>query len=163
HRRRQPVVRALALARGARRRGRVAGHGQLGAQPSDLLASRPARARSSPSAAARGPGVGRRPGAGVAGVGCLTMSAVGQRPRPGLAVNWRQFPLLVVVNAFVGAMVGMERTVVPLLAEQEFGIASASATLSFLVAFGVVKAATNLAAGHFSDRYGRKPLLIAGW
>lgn len=93
----------------------------------------------------------------------MTMTAVGQRPRLGLAVNWRQFTLLVVVNAFVGAMVGMERTVVPLLAARDFGIASASATLSFLVAFGIVKAATNLAAGHFSDRYGRKPLLVAGW
>ncbi len=91
------------------------------------------------------------------------MTAVGQRPRLGVGANWRQFTLLVVVNAFVGAMVGMERTVVPLLAEQDFGIASASATLSFLVAFGMVKAATNLAAGHFSDRYGRKPLLVAGW
>jgi MFS family permease len=91
------------------------------------------------------------------------MTAVDHRPRLGLAPNWRQFTLLVVVNAFVGAMVGMERTVVPLLAEQDFGIASASATLSFLVAFGVVKAATNVAAGHFSDRYGRKPLLVAGW
>jgi MFS family permease len=91
------------------------------------------------------------------------MTAAGPRPRLGLAANWRQFTLLVVVNAFVGAMVGMERTVVPLLADQDFGIASASATLSFLVAFGIVKAATNLAAGHFADRYGRKPLLVAGW
>jgi MFS family permease len=89
--------------------------------------------------------------------------AVGERPRLGLAPNWRQFTLLVVVNAFVGAMVGTERTVLPLLARRDFGIASASATLSFLVAFGLVKAATNLAAGHFSDRYGRKPLLILGW
>jgi MFS family permease len=92
----------------------------------------------------------------------LSESAV-DRPLLGLGANWRQFTLLVVVNAFVGAMVGMERTVVPLLAEEDFGIASASATLSFLVAFGIVKAATNLAAGHFSDRYGRKPLLVAGW
>jgi MFS family permease len=91
------------------------------------------------------------------------MPAVADRPRLGLTANWRQFSLLVVVNAFVGAMVGTERTVVPLLAERDFGIASASATLSFLVAFGFVKAATNLAAGHFSDRYGRKRLLVAGW
>jgi MFS family permease len=90
-------------------------------------------------------------------------SAAEHSPRLGLGANWRQFTLLVVVNAFVGAMVGMERTVLPLLAEQDFGIASASATLSFLVAFGIVKALTNLAAGHFSDRYGRKPLLILGW
>jgi len=85
------------------------------------------------------------------------------RPRLGLGANWRQFTLLVVVNAFVGAMVGIERTVLPLLAEDDFGIASASATLSFLVAFGLVKAGTNLAAGHLSDRYGRKRLLVAGW
>lgn len=93
----------------------------------------------------------------------MIATAVDERPRLGLAANWRQFTLLVVVNAFVGAMVGTERTVLPLLAQRDFGIASASATLSFLVAFGVVKAATNLAAGHFSDRYGRKPLLVAGW
>ena len=85
------------------------------------------------------------------------------RPRLGLVANWRQFSLLVVINAFVGAMVGTERTVLPLLARRDFGIASASAALSFLVAFGLVKAVTNLAAGHFSDRYGRKPLLVAGW
>jgi MFS family permease len=93
----------------------------------------------------------------------VTETAVGERPRLGLAANWRQFTLLVVVNAFVGAMVGTERTVLPLLARRDFAIASASATLSFLVAFGVVKALTNLAAGHFSDRYGRKPLLVFGW
>ena len=93
----------------------------------------------------------------------VNTTAVGQRPRLGLGANWRQFTLLVVVNAFVGAMVGTERSVLPLLARRDFGIASASATLSFLVAFGVVKAATNLAAGHFSDRYGRKPLLVLGW
>jgi MFS family permease len=92
----------------------------------------------------------------------LSVGAVA-RPRLGLRANWRQFTLLVVITAFVGAMVGMERTVLPLLARDEFGIASASATLSFLVAFGVVKALTNLAAGHFSDRFGRKPLLVAGW
>jgi MFS family permease len=93
----------------------------------------------------------------------VSSTAVGERPRLGLGANWRQFTLLVVVNAFVGAMVGTERTVLPLLARSDFGIASASATLSFLVAFGLVKAATNLAAGHFSDRYGRKPLLVIGW
>ena len=91
----------------------------------------------------------------------MSATAVG-RPRLGLAANWRQFTLLVVVNAFVGAMVGTERTVLPLLARRDFAIASASATLSFLVAFGIVKAITNLAAGHFSDRYGRKPLLVLG-
>ncbi len=84
-------------------------------------------------------------------------------PILGLRANWRQFTLLVVVNAFVGAMVGMERTVLPLLAKEDFGIASASATLAFLVAFGVTKAFANLAAGQLVDRYGRKRVLVAGW
>ena len=77
----------------------------------------------------------------------MSATAVG-RPRLGLAANWRQFTLLVVVNAFVGAMVGTERTVLPLLAKQDFGVASASAVLAFLVAFGITKALANLAAGH---------------
>lgn len=84
-------------------------------------------------------------------------------PRLGLAANWRQFSLLVLVNAFVGAMVGIERTVLPLLAETEFGVASATATLSFLVTFGLAKSATNLVAGSLADRVGRKPLLVTGW
>jgi MFS family permease len=88
---------------------------------------------------------------------------VGARPRLGLRANWRQFTLLVVVNAFVGAMVGIERTVLPLLADEEFGVASASAALAFLVAFGITKAFANLAAGHLADRYGRKRVLVAGW
>lgn len=67
------------------------------------------------------------------------------------------------VNGFVGAMVGLERTVLPLLAEREFGLASMSAALSFVATFGVVKAGTNLLAGHLSDRYGRKRILVAGW
>ena len=81
----------------------------------------------------------------------------------GLGRNWRQFTLLVVINAFVGGMVGLERAVLPLLAEPEFGLASKSAALSFIVSFGLVKAFTNLAAGHWSERVGRKPLLVAGW
>lgn len=85
------------------------------------------------------------------------------RPLLGLRANWRQFTLLVVVNAFVGAMVGIERTVLPLLAKADFGVASASATLAFLVAFGITKALANLAAGHLADRYGRKRVLVAGW
>jgi MFS family permease len=81
----------------------------------------------------------------------------------GLRANWRQFWLLVVVNAFVGAMVGMERTVLPLLGQVEFGLASKSAVLSFIATFGVVKALTNLFAGRLSDSYGRKRVLLAGW
>ena len=84
-------------------------------------------------------------------------------PALGLRENWRQFWLLVLVNAFVGAMVGLERTVLPLLAEQEFGLASRSAALSFIATFGVVKALTNGVAGHLGDRWGRKRVLVAGW
>ena len=81
----------------------------------------------------------------------------------GLLANWQQFSLLVVVNAFVGGMVGLERAVLPLLAEQEFGLASRTAILSFIVSFGVVKALANLFAGRLSDRIGRKQILIVGW
>jgi MFS family permease len=81
----------------------------------------------------------------------------------GLRANWRQFWLLVAVNAFVGAMVGLERSVLPLIAEREFGLASRSAALSFIATFGVVKALTNLLAGRLGDRFGRKHVLIAGW
>ena len=81
----------------------------------------------------------------------------------GLGANWRQFWLLVLINAFVGAMVGLERTVLPLLAEDEFGLASRGVVLSFLVSFGLVKAATNFFAGRLGDLYGRKPILVVGW
>ena len=84
-------------------------------------------------------------------------------PVLGLRANWRQFWLLVLVNAFVGAMVGLERTVLPLLAEREFGLASRSAALSFIATFGVVKALTNFVAGRLGDRFGRKHVLVAGW
>ena len=84
-------------------------------------------------------------------------------PVLGLRANWRQFWLLVLVNAFVGAMVGLERTVLPLIGEQEFGLASKSAALSFIATFGVVKAATNFFAGGLGDRLGRKRLLVLGW
>ncbi|MGH7554714.1 MAG: MFS transporter, partial [Longimicrobiales bacterium] len=81
----------------------------------------------------------------------------------GLRANWRQFWLLVLVNAFVGSMVGLERTVLPLLAEVDFGLVSKRAVLSFILTFGLVKAATNLFAGRLGDLYGRKRVLIAGW
>jgi MFS family permease len=81
----------------------------------------------------------------------------------GLGVNWRPFALLVLVNAFVGGMVGLERAVLPLLAQQEFGLATNSALLSFIVSFGIVKAVVNLVAGVGSERVGRKPLLVFGW
>jgi len=84
-------------------------------------------------------------------------------PPLGLRENWRQFALLVFVNAFVGAMVGLERTVLPLLGEREFGLASHTAALSFVATFGVVKALTNLLAGRLGDRFARKHILVAGW
>ena len=83
--------------------------------------------------------------------------------RLGLKANWQQFGLLVLVNAFVGAMVGLERTILPLIAEADFGLASRTAILSFLVSFGLTKALANLLAGRWSDRVGRKPVLILGW
>jgi MFS family permease len=81
----------------------------------------------------------------------------------GLRANFAQFTLLVVVNALVGGMLGQERTVLPLLAEREFGLGSHTAALTSIVAFGAAKALTNLAAGSLSDRHGRKPVLVAGW
>ena len=77
-------------------------------------------------------------------------------PVLGLRQNLAQFSLLVLVTAFVGGMVGLERAILPLIAEREFGLVSKSVILSFIVGFGFVKAFTNLAAGRFSDRIGRK-------
>jgi MFS family permease len=88
---------------------------------------------------------------------------VARDDEPGLRRNWRQFTLLVVVNAFVGAMVGLERSILPALAEQEFQVAARTAILSFIAVFGVVKALTNYFAGRWSDRHGRKPVLVVGW
>ncbi len=87
------------------------------------------------------------------------------RPAPalGLGANWRQFALLVAVNAFVGGMVGMERSVVPLLAGEEFGIASKTAAISFIATFGLAKAVANLLAGSLSETFSRRRVLIAGW
>src|SRR5437588_7911752 len=83
--------------------------------------------------------------------------------RLGISANLGQFSLLVGVNALVGGMVGQERAVVPLLAQQTFHIRALTAALTFIFAFGAVKAITNFAAGMISDRLGRKPVLVAGW
>ena len=83
--------------------------------------------------------------------------------RLGLRENRAQFSLLVLVNAFVGAMVGLERSILPAIAQVEFGLAARTAILSFIVAFGVTKAAANYLAGRLADRYGRKHVLVAGW
>ena len=83
--------------------------------------------------------------------------------RLGLRENAAQFSLLVLVNAFVGAMVGMERSVLPAIAVEEFHLVARAAILSFIVVFGVAKALTNYAAGRLSDRFGRRHVLIAGW
>lgn len=83
--------------------------------------------------------------------------------RLGLRENLGQFSLLVLVNAFVGAMVGLERSILPAIAEQEFHIAARTSILSFIVVFGFTKALTNYFAGRFSDRFGRKQVLVAGW
>ena len=93
-----------------------------------------------------------------------TASQVSAIPvRLGLRENLAQFALLVLVNGCVGAMVGIERSILPLIAEQEFHLAARSAALSFIVVFGVSKALTNYGAGRAADRYGRKVVLVAGW
>jgi MFS family permease len=84
-------------------------------------------------------------------------------PSLGMRANLAQFSLLIAVNALVGGMIGQERTVLPLIARRVFGVGTATATLTFLLAFGVVKAITNLIAGRWADRSGRKRVLIAGW
>ncbi|GAB3020522.1 MFS transporter [Nocardioides flavus (ex Wang et al. 2016)] len=86
-----------------------------------------------------------------------------RRVELGLRQNAAQFTLLVVVNALVGGMLGQERTVLPLLGAEEFGITAYTAGLSFILVFGISKAATNYFAGTWSDRFGRKPVLVAGW
>jgi MFS family permease len=93
----------------------------------------------------------------------VTTSSVRGGVRLGLRENAVQFTLLVVVNAFVGAMAGMERSILPVIAEQEFHLAARSAILSFILVFGVTKALTNYLAGRFADRVGRKQILVAGW
>lgn len=81
----------------------------------------------------------------------------------GLKENWKQFVLLVIVNGFVGGMVGLERTIIPRIAEQEFAMAAKTAILSFIVVFGIVKALSNYYAGTLANRFGRKRILVAGW
>lgn len=83
--------------------------------------------------------------------------------RLGLKENWKQFTLLVILNGFVGGMIGMERTVFPQFAEQEFGITSKTAILSFIMAFGISKAIANYFTGILANRLGRKNLLLLGW
>lgn len=84
-------------------------------------------------------------------------------PRLGLRENWQQFTLLVIVNAFVGGMVGLERSILPQMAEESFGLAATTAVLSFILVFGVVKALANYYAGALANKLGRKRLLIIGW
>lgn len=84
-------------------------------------------------------------------------------PTLGLRANLPQFSILVLVNAFVGGMVGIERSILPALAQDEFGLAERTAILSFIAVFGVTKAAANYYAGRLGDRWGRKPVLVAGW
>jgi MFS family permease len=81
----------------------------------------------------------------------------------GLKENWKQFTLLVIINAFVGGMVGLERSILPGIADVEFHIAAKTAILSFIVVFGIVKAITNYYTGTLSNKFGRKKLLVAGW
>jgi MFS family permease len=88
---------------------------------------------------------------------------VNKKVKLGLKENWMQFTILVIVNAFVGGMVGLERTIFPKFAEIEFGIASKTAILSFIIAFGITKAITNYFTGKLANKYGRKNLLLVGW
>ena len=83
--------------------------------------------------------------------------------RPGIRHNRAQFFLLVLITAFIGSMVGMERPLIPKLAQEVFGLTSKTAMFSFIVAFGISKALTNFITGRLSDRYGRKRLLVLGW
>jgi MFS family permease len=86
-----------------------------------------------------------------------------QQTKLGLKENWKQFVLLLIVNAFVGGMIGLERSVLPKLAEDEFQISSPAIFLTFIIVFGFTKAVTNYFTGTFANRIGRKNLLIIGW
>jgi MFS family permease len=91
------------------------------------------------------------------------VTTAARTPQLGLRANLAQFMLLVVVNALVGGMLGQERIVLPLLAEHTFHLTAYTSALTFILAFGAVKAATNFFAGTWADRFGRKPVLVAGW
>ena len=136
----------------------MCGHGERAMGAASLLeASRPPRPG---RARRRTPGLGpghRRP------LGDRRVSTTDRQPRLGLRANLAQFCLLVAVNALVGGMVGQEQTVLPLLAEQEFHLTGYTFLLTYVFAFGITKAATNYFAGTWSDRFGRKPVLLAGW
>lgn len=93
----------------------------------------------------------------------MRLSPHRSHPTLGVRANAAQFALLVAVNALVGGMLGQERTVLPLLATDEFALTAYSAVLTYILAFGLAKAATNYLAGSWCDRYGRKPVLVAGW
>ncbi len=84
-------------------------------------------------------------------------------PLLGLRANWKQFSLLVVVNAFVGSMVGLERAILPIIGETDFGLTSRGAILSFIASFGATKALANLYSGRLGDRWGRRRVLLMGW
>src|SRR5512143_1316667 len=93
----------------------------------------------------------------------MTVAAGSPSVSLGLRANWPQFSLLVLINAFVGGMVGLKRTVVPLIGAEEFKIASTTLVVSFSVSFGVIKALANLVSGHLADVWGRKRVLVIGW
>ena len=81
----------------------------------------------------------------------------------GLKENWKQFTLLIIVNAFVGGMVGLERSILPEIAHKDFGMIIKTAILSFIIVFGITKAITNYYTGALADKVGRKNLLVIGW
>ena len=81
----------------------------------------------------------------------------------GLKENWKQFSILVIINAFVGGMIGLERSILPQLAEKDFGISSKTAVFSFIIAFGITKAICNYFTGKLANLIGRKNLLVIGW
>src|SRR5919198_3494206 len=93
----------------------------------------------------------------------MQRSPVQREHRLGIRENWPQFSLLVLINACVGGMVGLERTIVPLIATEEFHLTSDTLIFSFIIAFGLVKALSNVASGMLADRFTRKAMLVSGW